>query len=94
MDMSLSKLWEMAKSGKPGVLQSMGSQRVEYDWATEQDIKLMFLNPGYNRHWDLTSSFPKIDDLIPAAEILTELILGGKVLDREESLVVLIKVPR
>ena len=54
----------------------------------------MFLNPGYNRHWDLTSSFPKIDDLIPAAEILTELILGGKVLDREESLVVLIKVPR
>ena len=22
--------------GKPGVLQSMGSQRVEYDWATEQ----------------------------------------------------------
>ena len=28
MDMSLSKLWEIAK---PGVLQSMGSQRVRHD---------------------------------------------------------------
>ena len=28
MDMSLSKLWEMVK---PGVLQSMGSQRVGHD---------------------------------------------------------------
>jgi len=31
-DVSLSKLWER----KPGVLQSMGSQRVGHDWATEQ----------------------------------------------------------
>ena len=31
MDMSLSKLWEMVKAGKPGVLQSMGSQRVGHD---------------------------------------------------------------
>ena len=28
MDMSLSKLWEIVKDGKPGVLQSMGSQRI------------------------------------------------------------------
>ena len=28
-DMSLSKLWEMVKTGRPGVLQSMGSQRVK-----------------------------------------------------------------
>ena len=28
VDMSLSKLWEMVKEGKPGVLQFMGSQRV------------------------------------------------------------------
>ena len=27
MDMSLNKLWEMVKTGKPGVLQFMGSQR-------------------------------------------------------------------
>ena len=28
MDMSLSKLLEIGRSGKPGMLQSMGSQRV------------------------------------------------------------------
>ena len=27
MDMSLSKLWEIVKDRKPGVLQSLGSQR-------------------------------------------------------------------
>ena len=38
VDMSLSKLWELVSwwwTGKPGVLQSMGSQRVGHDWATE-----------------------------------------------------------
>ena len=34
MDMSLSKLWALM-TGKPGVLQSMGSQRVRHDWVTE-----------------------------------------------------------
>ena len=28
MDVSLSKLWEMGRTGKPGMLQSMGLQRV------------------------------------------------------------------
>ena len=36
VDVSLSKLWKMVKDGKPGVLQSMGLQRVGHDWATEQ----------------------------------------------------------
>ena len=31
MDMSLSKLLELVMDRKPGVLQSMGSQRVGYD---------------------------------------------------------------
>ena len=31
MDMSLSKLWELVSTGKPVVLQSMGSQRVRHD---------------------------------------------------------------
>ena len=35
MDMSLSKLWELVNTGKPGVLQSMGLQRIRHDWATE-----------------------------------------------------------
>ena len=36
VDMSLSKLQEWRRSGRPGVLQSMGSQRVRHDWVTEQ----------------------------------------------------------
>ena len=35
MDMSLSSSESWWWTGKPGVLQSMGSQRVRYDWATE-----------------------------------------------------------
>ena len=36
VDMSLSKLREMVRTGKPGVQQSMGSQRVGHDLETEQ----------------------------------------------------------
>ena len=36
MDMSLSKPQEMLRTGKPGVLQSVGSQRVGHDLVTEQ----------------------------------------------------------
>ena len=39
MDMSLRKLWETVK-GKPGVLQSMGSQRARHDSATEQQQQM------------------------------------------------------
>ena len=35
MDMSLSKLWELVMDRKPGMLQSMGLQRVGHNWATE-----------------------------------------------------------
>ena len=35
MDMSLSKLREWWWTGRPGVLQSMGSQRTGHDWVTE-----------------------------------------------------------
>ena len=35
-DMSLRKLWEIVKDREPCVLQSMGSQRVRHDLATEQ----------------------------------------------------------
>ena len=31
MDMILGKLWEIVRTGRPGVLQSMGSQRVGHD---------------------------------------------------------------
>ena len=35
MDMSLSKLWEWWWTGKPGLPQSMESQRVGHNWATQ-----------------------------------------------------------
>ena len=31
MDMNLSKLWEMVKTRKPGMLQFMGLQRIRHD---------------------------------------------------------------
>ena len=39
MDMSLSILREIVKDGRPSVLQSMGSQRVRHNLATEQQQK-------------------------------------------------------
>ena len=36
-DTNLNKLWEIMKDGKPGVLQSMGLQRVRHDLVTEQE---------------------------------------------------------
>ena len=46
MDMSLSKLQELV-IGKPGVLQSMGSQRVRHNWATELNwVKRDHTAPG------------------------------------------------
>ena len=35
MDMGLGGLWELWWTGRPGVLQFMGSQRVRHDWVTE-----------------------------------------------------------
>ena len=35
MDMSLSELWELVWTGRPGMLRFMGSQRVGHDWVTE-----------------------------------------------------------
>ena len=38
IDMSLSKLLEMVKTGKPGVLQSVRSQRVRHNRGAEQQV--------------------------------------------------------
>ena len=40
MDKNLSKLWEIVKDRRPGMLQSMGLQRVGHDLATEQQDHL------------------------------------------------------
>ena len=44
MDISLSKLWEIVKTGKPGMLQSMGLQRIGHDLATEQQHRILELH--------------------------------------------------
>ena len=54
MDMSLSKLQELVMDRNPGVLQSMGLQRVRHDWATKlnwkqrQSYLAMDILPGWN----------------------------------------------
>ena len=45
IDMNLSKLKRQWRTEEPGVLQSMGLQRVRHDLATEQQICWSF--PGY-----------------------------------------------
>ena len=53
MDMSLSKLWELVIDTKLGVLQSMGSQRVGHDWATELNRVPWLFTWNYHNivHW-------------------------------------------
>ena len=41
MDMSLSKLWRSWRTEKPGVLQSMGSQRVRHNLTTELNYTIV-----------------------------------------------------
>ena len=38
VDMRLSRLWELVMDREPGVLHSVGSQRVLHDWVTELTI--------------------------------------------------------
>ena len=51
MDMSLSKLWELVKTGEPGLLQSMGSQRVGYGLATKQQDQKDTSANGKTSQW-------------------------------------------
>ena len=43
VDMNLSKLWQIWRTGKPGVLESMGLWRVGHDLATKQQQQQQFL---------------------------------------------------
>ena len=43
MHLNLSKLQEIVEDREAGLLQSMGSQRVRYDLATEQQVSLLVL---------------------------------------------------
>ena len=63
MDMSLSMLWDWWWTGKSGVLQSMGLQRVRQDWVTELNWELVFLL--YN-HILYIVSFSYSSDKVPS----------------------------
>ena len=56
MDMSLSKLQEMMKDRKPGVLQSMVTQRVRHNWATKQQFQVT----TWMNVWNLTLKETKL----------------------------------
>ena len=43
MDINCSKLQEIVEAGEPGVLQSMGSQRVRHNLVTEQQQQIRLL---------------------------------------------------
>ena len=46
-DMNLGKFQAMLRTGRPGVLQSMGSQRVGHNWATEQQQSKVAIRTGF-----------------------------------------------
>ena len=54
MDVILSKLWEIARTGKPGMLQSIGLQRVSHDLVTEQQYTVVSKIEGsdYGTVWE------------------------------------------
>ena len=57
-DMSFSKLREKWwRTGKPGVLQSMGAQKVRYQWVTEQQLPHLLSN--YVRRYVYSMHFPR-----------------------------------
>ena len=53
--LTLSKLWGWWQMGKPGMLQSMGSQRVGHNWATDQQHFLILSRDCFRSiltsHW-------------------------------------------
>ena len=59
VDMCSSKLqgW---RTGKPGVQQSMGSQRVGHDWAIEKQPQLINLLQGRNKEADIETRLRKL----------------------------------
>ena len=68
MDMSLGKLWEWWWTGKPGVLQSMGLQRVRHNWATE--LKWTLHVSDLERSW--------INTWLMVCRILNTLFMRGE----------------
>ena len=72
MDMSLSKLRSWWWTGKPGILQPMGSQRVRHDWATELNSTERFsLGKWKSSELDGGEDLPKNVNVLSATELHT-----------------------
>ena len=61
--------WWQGRTGKPGVLQSMGSQRVGQDWATEQQPRKRKISSWKKKNWQLPTprGYGQGNDLRPRA---------------------------
>ena len=58
VDMSLSKPRSWWWTGRPGILQSMGSQRVGHDWVIELKLNILWHFLSLGLEWKLTISSP------------------------------------
>ena len=63
-------------TGRPGLLRSMGSQRVGHNWATELNWKTKVLNSEY------PLKLQYFDNLIQRADSLEKILMLGKIKDR------------
>ena len=50
MDLNLSKVWKIVEEEEPGVLQSMGSQRVGHDLETEHQQNVNIQTMSYEEN--------------------------------------------
>ena len=57
-DISLHKLQEIVKDSKPGMLQSIGSQRVRYNLAAEQHLAGLPKHCMFQRSSELAPGWP------------------------------------
>ena len=77
MDISLSKLWKLVMDRKPGVLKSMGSQRVGRNWVTELTDWLIFRKVSQG-HYPLSSLVAQTVKKVPqTVQEDPNLILGS-----------------
>ena len=63
MVMSLGKLWELMMDRRPGVLQSMGLQRVGHDWETELNLDIWNFSALMSSHVSILVKW-KVSDTI------------------------------
>ena len=81
MDMSLSKLRELVWTGRPGMLQSIGSQRVGHDWTIElnwADPALLWSPENHGGTWQRRIAASEIS--VPVATLEARLEWNDKAL--------------